>query len=86
MVDNDNVEFDYDIKYCRQYEPTHKRIVIDFSEINWNAMVQLPSTLPGNENCDNEIESSSHFKSIDGDTAENGISQSASHPPKNNKM
>lgn len=31
------------IKYW-QYEPINKKIVIDFSEINWNDMTQLPAT------------------------------------------
>lgn len=36
------------IKY-RQYIPEHKKIIIDFSEIDWNAMNQLPPT-PQKEN------------------------------------
>lgn len=28
--------------FCRQYIPKSKQIVIDFSEINWNDMTQLP--------------------------------------------
>ncbi|XP_014224634.1 deoxycytidylate deaminase [Trichogramma pretiosum] len=31
------------VNYC-QYFPKHKKIVIDFEEINWNEMSQLPST------------------------------------------
>ncbi|XP_076249023.1 deoxycytidylate deaminase isoform X2 [Calliopsis andreniformis] len=31
------------VKY-RQYTPKNKRIIIDFAEINWNEMTQLPPT------------------------------------------
>jgi hypothetical protein len=28
--------------YCRQYSPQCQQIVIDFKEIDWNNMAQLP--------------------------------------------
>ncbi|OXU16903.1 hypothetical protein TSAR_004475 [Trichomalopsis sarcophagae] len=31
------------VEYC-QYKPKHEKIVIDFGEINWNDMTQLPPT------------------------------------------
>lgn len=37
------------IRY-RQYEPKNKEIVINFSEINWNNMNQLPPTPKKNQN------------------------------------
>lgn len=29
---------------CRQFEPKHKKLMIDFDEIDWNNMTQLPTS------------------------------------------
>lgn len=48
MFDSAGVEY-------KQYVPKNKQIVIDFTEIDWNAMNQLPPTPQKMENIENNM-------------------------------